>query len=157
MEAVMAMGLGDKLNLIGLACAITGGLVAIVGTVLMYIGAGMTGESVFQTLRKTQLTAEQSTVKQKEDWMPTHRVELNKFFPPTATFISIAYRMHSADTRVPLMMRISTRHDGEGLLAYASGEMGKVELMLEGNEAFVSVSHPSIEWTVSAAGWKDSF
>lgn len=156
MESIMAMGLGDKLNLIGLACAVTGGLVAIVGTILMYVGAGMTGESVFQSLRKTQLIAEQSTVKQREHWMPDHRVELDKFIPPTATHISIAYRMHSADTRVPLMMRISTRDGGEGLLAYASGEMGNVELMLEGSEAFVSVSHPSIEWTISASGWTDS-
>lgn len=155
MEEVMAMGLGDKLNLIGLACAVAGGLVAIVGTILMYIGAGMAGESVFQTLRKTQLVAEQSTVKQEEQWTPTQRMVLDAFAPPTATRISLAYRMHSADTRVPLMMRISTR-DGEGLFAYASGEMGEVELMLDGGEAFVSVSHPSIQWTVSAMGWTDS-
>lgn len=155
MEAVMAMGLGDKLNLIGLACAIAGGLVAIVGTVLMYIGAGMAGESVFQTLRKTQLVAEQSTVKKGECWTPNQRVVLEQFIPPTATHISLAYRMHCADTRVPLMMRLSTR-DGEGLLAFASGEMGQVDLMLDGGEAFVSVSHPAVEWTLSVVGWEDS-
>lgn len=151
----MAMGLGDKLNTVGFLLALFGGIATLAGGAFMYVGTGLTGESVWQNLKKVQRVAEQASVRHEAEWTPRQRIELGAYVPPTASHINLAFFMQSKDVRTPLKMLLSTRDDG-GVMGFASGEQGEVELMLDGSAVYVSVSHPSISWSLSPKGWTDT-
>ncbi|MBX9763018.1 MAG: hypothetical protein K2Y24_08320 [Pseudomonadaceae bacterium] len=156
MEAIMAMGLGDKLNVVGFGFTLLGALMGLVGIVLMFVGSSLTGEGIWQNLKKVQHMAEQASVTHEPQWSVPGGFSVSEFAPPTATHIHMGYTMHADDTRTPLEMRFSSEADGSGLQTFASGRSGQVSMMLSGSVIYVSVSHPTIHWTVSAMGYEDS-
>lgn len=141
MEAIMAMGLGDKLNVVGFWFTLLGALMGVVGTVLMFVGSGLAGEGIWQNLQKIQHMAEQASVPHETQWSVPKEFSVSDFVPPTAAHILMGYTMHADDTRTPLDMRFSSEADGNGLQAFASGRSGQLSMMLSGSVIYVSVSH----------------
>lgn len=152
MEEIMAAGIGDKLNLVGFFLTLVGILASFFGAVLMYAGSSISGDSVWQTLKKIQGVAEQASIVASEQWTPVVEVDVSSFVPPTAHFVDLAFKMHSADTRIPLQMMVSTKTSG-GLVGRASGELGTISMMIDGKLLYVSVSHPDITWSLAVSGY----
>ncbi|MGG2397965.1 hypothetical protein ACJRW5_13610 [Pseudomonas sp. SH1-B] len=155
MEAIMAMGLGERLNVVGFWLSFVGGLAALSGGALMFVGSNLAGEGVWQTLLKVQGTAEQATVPHERQWSEPVGVSVESFAPPTASQILVGYSMQASDTRTPLEMRIASEADGSGIQAFASGSSGQLSMMLVSRTIYISVSHSDIKWNVSVMGWED--
>lgn len=155
MEAIMAMGLGDKLNVVGFCFTLLGALMGLVGIVLMFVGSGLTGEGIWQNLKKVQHMAEQASVRHEAQWSIPMSFPLANLVPSTASHALLGYTMKAVDTRTPLDMRITSKADGSGIQTHASGSSGQLSIMLEGMVLYVSVSHPSIEWELYPKGYKD--
>lgn len=154
MEEIMAAGIGDKLNLVGFFFTLVGLLAAFVGAVLMFLGSSITGDSIWQSLRKIQGVAEQASVVAPAQWTPAVKVDLSAFVPPTAIQAQLAYTMHASDTRIPLAITLSTAEFG-GLLGHGAGAQGIISMMLDGEpHLYVSLSHPDVTWSLAVAGWK---
>lgn len=152
MEEIMAAGIGDKLNLLGFFFTLLGMLAAFVGAILMFVGSSISGDSVWQTLKKIQGVAEQASVVAPEQWTPVVEVDLSDFVPVTANSVDLAFKMSSTDTRIPLQMTVSTEKGG-GLVGRGSGGQGVISMMIDGKLLYVSLSHPEINWSLTVAGY----
>ena len=147
----MTAGIGDKLNLIGFFFTVVGGLAALVGAILMYLGSSLAGESIWQNLKKIQGVAEKASVVIEDNWTQKVSLDLASAVPPNAKTVHFSYQMRSADTRIPLKMTVSTNIDF--IMGHVSGEQGSFDLPLTDRVVHVSVAHPEIDWTLGVTSY----
>ena len=88
-------------------------------------------------------------------WTSYFHVDTSPFAPPTATSVSIQYRLWSDEVGVPLLIRIASNADGSGIAQELSGPSGVINQMLMTPNLYFSLSHPSIKYELRALGWKD--
>ncbi|WP_207815415.1 hypothetical protein [Pseudomonas sp. 50_B] len=156
MEGIVAAGIGDKLNLVGFFFTLVGLLAAFVGAILMFLGSSISGESVWQNLKKIQGVAEQASIVAPEQWTAPRLLDLSNEIPSTAISVHLAYKMSSSDTRTPVCMTLTTRCDG-GVIGYANGGQGNLTMMLDDSrQLYIALSHPEIAWSLAVTGWEDS-
>lgn len=148
----MAASIGDKLNLIGFFFAVVGGFAAVLGTILMFLGSSLEGESIWQNLKKNQRIAEQASVVIDDHWTQKVPQDFSEAVPANAKFVQFSYQMRSSDTRTPLKMTVSTSIDF--VSARVSGNQGVFELPLIDRVVYVSVAHPAIDWTLVTTGYR---
>lgn len=148
----MAASIGDKLNLIGFFFAVVGGLAALLGTALMFLGSSLEGESIWQNLKKNQKIAEQASVVIDDHWTEKVPQDFSDAVPANAKIVQFCYQMRSPDTRTPLKMTVSTSIDV--ISARVSGAQGVFELRLIDRVVYVSVAHPTIDWTLVTTAYK---
>ncbi|NNA56349.1 hypothetical protein [Pseudomonas koreensis] len=148
----MTSGIGDKINLVGFFFFVVGSLAAFIGGILMFLGSSLAGESVWQNLKKIQGVAESASVVSADQWTPIVRFDLQGSIPMSAKTVKFSYYMQSSDTRIPLKMTISPSESGLGK-GLASGGQGVIEIKMINPELFVSVSHPTIQWSLVPTGY----
>ena len=88
-------------------------------------------------------------------WTSYFHEDTSPFAPPTATSVSIQYRLWSDEVGVPLLIRIASNADGSGIAQELSGPSGVINQMLMTPNLYFSLSHPSIKYELRALGWKD--
>lgn len=152
MEAFVISGIGDKLNLVGFFFTVVGGLAALVGTILMFLGSSLAGESIWENLKKIQAVAESSSVVMQDEWTDRVTLDISHAVPISAQTITFQYGMKCSDTRVPLKMTIFT--NSNVVTAYVSGEQGSFKLDLMDRVIHVSVAHPDINWDLAVMGYQ---
>ncbi|MCX2546124.1 hypothetical protein [Pseudomonas sp. COW5] len=152
MEELMAASIGDRLNLIGFFFTFTGILASLLGAILMYVGSGITGDSVWNSIRKTQKVAEQASVVTPDKWTDLVAFDISNMVPPTATEVKLTYGMQVADTRIPLKMTVSSSST-VGVVVHGSGGQGQLSLIIEKPTVYVSVAHPDIKWNLVVSGY----
>lgn len=92
----------------------------------------------------------------KIQWTPYFRVDTSPFVPPTANSVSIQYRMWSEEDGVPLLIRIASRVNGDGLTQELSGPSGVIKQSFEdSHNLYFSLSHPKAHYEIGVLGWKD--
>jgi hypothetical protein len=89
-------------------------------------------------------------------WTPYFHVDTGPFAPPTATAISIQYRLWSDEPGVPLLIRVASNPDGTGITQELSGPSGVLDQMLTSPNLYVSLSNPRVQYELRALGWKDA-
>ncbi|UUT10428.1 hypothetical protein NQ186_17330 [Pseudomonas zeae] len=155
MEEFMAANIGDKLNLVGFFFTICGIFASLVGAILMFVGSGITGDSVWDSIRKARGEAEQASLVVPEQWTEFVEFDLSSRVPPggIASEVMLAYKMHSPDTRIPLLMTVASSNT-IGVLAHGSGGQGELNLAIDNPLVYVSVAHPSIKWDLVVSGYR---
>lgn len=89
-------------------------------------------------------------------WTPRQKIDVSSYFPPTASFIKLQYRLWSELHSTPLLIRISSYPEDAAMLEY-SGPSGLIEIMLtDGPEIYVSFSHPTVNYQLTAIGWTNN-
>lgn len=159
----MTTNRGDKINILGFSLSVVGallaffyatagGLVALLGGALMFWGANLSGGNVWKSLKKIQGDAENATLVAEDEWTPEVRLNLLEKIPAAAKTVTITYKMHCPDIRVPLKMRVRCESIGF-ISAPVSGPQGVFNLTVGDGTILVSVSNKKIIWEVGTSGY----
>jgi hypothetical protein len=153
MEELMAASIGDRLNLLGFFFTIIGIFASLAGVILMFVGSGITGDSVWSSMRKIRSVAEQASVVVPDKWTDLVAFDISHMVPPTATEVRLAYGMRVTDTRIPLKMTVASSPT-VGVVVHGSGGQGQLSLIIEKPTVYVSVAHPDIKWDLIVSGYR---
>ncbi|MFM9380360.1 hypothetical protein [Pseudomonas sp. UV AK001] len=88
MEELMAASIGDRLDLLGFFFTIVGIFASLAGVILMFVGSGITGDSVWSSIGKIQNVAEQSSVVAPGKWTDLVAFDISHMVP-------LMFRLHT--------------------------------------------------------------
>lgn len=123
---------------------------------LGYVGTRISDKGYWQAIGLVRSEIKDARLRKEPRWTPFVQVKSNSFpaLPERMTAL-LQFQLHSDDNTVPLMVKVAADKDGHYSNTVA-GPAGVIEqLIIEPQTYYVSVSHPSIKWSVHVLGWSD--
>lgn len=131
-------------------------ILAILGTLLGFIGGQFSGHSLVETFNLLFRGIEESRTRKPAEWTPYKKVVSNGFpWLGKPMRVQIQLELHCDDNTVSLAARVAATESG-GYQNSIGGAAGVVDqLIIEEGTYYVSVSNPGITWSSSILGWND--